>query len=204
MVEQVPPRIWDERYAREEYLFGKEPNDFLVEIVSQVPRGEVLCLADGEGRNGVYVASLGHNVTSVDASPVALEKARKLAAEKGVTIDTELADLNDYDMGEDKWDCIVSIFFHMVPEMRRAMHEKVARAIRPGGYLILEAYTPAQLEFRTGGPPVAEMLMNLERLGGDFPGLEFIHAVEKEREVHEGRGHAGHAAVVQLFARKPA
>lgn len=199
-----PLNRWDERYARDEYLFGTEPNDFLAEIAPRVPAGEVLCLADGEGRNGVFVAGLGHRVTSVDASSVALEKARKLAAGRGVAIETVVADLNHYDMGEDRWDCIVSIFFHMPPDMRRSMHEKVARALRPGGHLILEAYTPKQIEYRTGGPPIAERLMTLALLREDFPNLEFLHAEEKERDVYEGVGHAGHAAVVQLFAQKPA
>lgn len=203
MPDERPISRWDERYARDEYLFGKEPNDFLVEVLERIPKGRVLCLADGEGRNGVYVASHGHAVTSIDASGVALEKAQKLAAERGVAIETVAADLNQYELGENAWDAIVSIFFHMPPDMRRSMHAKVARAIRPGGYLVLEAYTPAQLQFRTGGPPVAEMLMTLEGLREDFPDLVFLHAEEKEREVHEGVGHAGHAAVVQLFAEKP-
>lgn len=203
MTDRVPTNRWDERYAREDYFFGKEPNDFLREIAGRVAPGELLCLADGEGRNGVYLAGLGHRVTSVDASTVALEKARKLAAEKGASLETVVADLNEYDLGEDRWDCIVSIFFHMPPDMRKAMHARVARALRPGAHLILEAYTPAQLEFRTGGPPVAEMLMTLESLHADFPDLEFLHAEEKEREVQEGKGHAGHSAVVQLLARKP-
>lgn len=204
MADQPPVTRWDERYARDEYVFGKEPNDFLAEVAGRLPTsGQVLCLADGEGRNGVYVASLGHQVTSVDASAVALGKAHRLATEKGVAIETVVADLNLFEMGENRWDCIVSIFFHMLPDMREAIHQKVERAIRPGGHLILEAYTPAQLAFRTGGPPMAERLMTLEDLRRDFPGLEFLQAQEKERDVYEGVGHAGHAAVVQLFARKP-
>lgn len=202
MANSVPTHRWDERYARDEYLFGKEPNDFLAEVAGRVPLGDVLCLADGEGRNGVFVASLGHRVTSVDASTVALDKARKLAAEKGVSIETVVADLNAYDLGEAKWDCIVSIFFHLPPEIRKAIHAKVARAIRPGGHLILEAYTPEQLNFRTGGPPTTERLMTLAMLREDFAGFEFLHAQEKERDIHEGVGHAGRGAVVQLFARK--
>jgi len=198
-----PPTRWDERYARDEYLFGVEPNDFLAEVAPRIPQGKVLCLADGEGRNGVYVASLGHKVTSIDASNVASSKALQLAEQKGVAIDAIVADLREYDLGEASWDCVVSIFFHMPPDMRRDMHGRVERAIKPGGHLILEAYTPKQLEYRTGGPPTVELLQTLEILKEDFPGLTFIHAVEKERDVYEGVGHAGHAAVVQLLARKP-
>ncbi|MBD3648123.1 MAG: class I SAM-dependent methyltransferase [Pseudomonadales bacterium] len=194
---------WDERYQGDEYLFGTEPNDFLVEMAERVPGGsEVLCLADGEGRNGVYLAGLGHKVTSVDSSAMALAKAKKLALEKNVVLETVMADLTEHDLGEDRWDCIVSIFFHMPSEIRRQVHGKVERAIRPGGMLILEAYTPKQLEFRTGGPPMEDYLMTLAALREDFANLEFLHAEEKEREVYEGKGHAGHAAVVQLVAKK--
>lgn len=203
MADAPPLNRWDERYTGEEYFFGTEPNDFLAEVADRVPRGDVLCLADGEGRNGVYLATLGNHVTSIDASSVALDKANKLAAAKGTSLTTIHADLAEYDLGEDRWDCIVCIFFHMQPEFRRTMHARVARALKPGGYLILEAYTPEQLKFRTGGPPVAEMLQTLETLQEDFPDLEFVQAEEKEREVHEGKGHAGHSSVVQLLARKP-
>lgn len=194
---------WEERYKGDEYLFGTEPNDFLVEVAERIPaESRVLCLADGEGRNGVFLAGLGHTVTSIDASATAQMKAEKLARQKGVQMETVLADLMKHDPGEDRWDCIVSIFFHMPSEIRREMHCKVARALRPGGLLILEAYTPKQLEFRTGGPPVEDYLMTLPRLREDFADLEFLYAEEKEREVYEGKGHAGHAAVVQLLARK--
>jgi SAM-dependent methyltransferase len=203
-VSETPRLIrWDERYDTEEYVFGTKPNDFLAEVVGEVPLGRLLCLADGEGRNGVFLAGLGHRVTSVDASLVALDKAKRLADKRGVELSLERADLTEYDMGQGVWDCCVSIFFHMPPDMRRAMHQRVAAAIRPGGYLILEAYTPKQLEYRTGGPPVEEMLMTLESLEGDFPDLEFIVARETEREIQEGKGHAGRGAVVQLLARKP-
>jgi len=202
---ETPPILrWDERYNGEDYLFGTEPNDFLVSVAPRLPAGEVLCLADGEGRNGVYLAGLGHRVTSIDASRVALAKAGKLAARRQVSLDTICADLTRYDLGEDRWDCIVSIFFHMPSELRKPLHRRVARALRPGGFLVLEAYTPAQLQFRTGGPPVADYLMTLETLREDFADLDFLQAEEKERDVYEGRGHAGHAAVVQLLAQKPA
>ncbi len=194
---------WDDRYKTEDYVFGTEPNDFLAEVASQVPKGKVLCLADGEGRNGVYLAELGHRVTSVDASGVALDKARQLANERSVSLTFEQADLNDYSLGDAAWDCCVSIFFHMPHEMRRAMHRKIMQAMRPGGYLILEAYTPAQLAFGTGGPPVEELLMTLELLREDFAGLNFLIGREIERDVREGKGHAGHSSVVQVLAQKP-
>lgn len=201
--EKTPIIRWDERYSAEEYIFGTAPNDFLVSVADRIPPGDVLCLADGEGRNGVFLADLGYRVTSIDSSQVGLAKAETLARKKGVQLDTRLADLTEYDLGENCWDCVVSIFFHLPPEIRRTLHRKVEKAIRPDGYLVLEAYTPEQLNFRTGGPPIVDRLMTLDALREDFPNLEFIHAEEKEREIQEGQGHAGRGAVVQLLARKP-
>ncbi|MCB1647539.1 MAG: methyltransferase domain-containing protein [Pseudomonadales bacterium] len=194
---------WDQRYQGEEYLFGTAPNDFLAEIISQVPKGETLCLADGEGRNGVFLAKQGYEVTSVDASRVGLVKARALAESQGTWITTLEADLFRHDMGERCWDLIVSIFFHMPPDRRVEVHRKIVSALRPGGWLILEAYTPEQLTYGTGGPPVAEFLMTPEILAEDFSELEFIHCEQKIRDVVEGSGHTGQASVVQLLARKP-
>lgn len=194
---------WNDRYNSSDYLFGTTPNDFLASVARQVPAGKTLCLADGEGRNGVYLATLGHQVTSIDASATGLAKAGQLAAAKGVKLETIEADLNAFELGEQSWDCIVSIFFHMPPEMRKPLHARVVEALKPGGYLILEAYRPEQIKYGTGGPPVAEFMMNLEALSVDFAALEFLHAEEIERDVIEGKGHSGRAAVVQLLARKP-
>ncbi len=203
MVERdTPASMWNKRYAEEAYQFGTRPNDFLVEVASRLNPGRTLCLADGEGRNGVYLAGLGHQVTSVDLSSTGLEKARKLADAKGVSLQLIEANLVEFDLGSDCWDTIVSIFFHLPSAIRHPLHQRVATALAPGGLLVLEAYTPAQLSFGTGGPPVADNLMTLDRLQFDFPGLSFEHALEKEREVIEGHLHNGQAAVVQLLARK--
>jgi len=203
MPNQTKISSWNDRYATSEYMFGTEPNDFLVEISSQLEPGTTLCLADGEGRNGVYLASLGHQVTSVDLSANALSKADKLAKKNGVSLALIETDLMQYDLGERQWDNIISIFFHLPTQLRVPMHQKISRALKPGGILTLEAYTPKQLEYKTGGPPLADNLMTSSTLTEDFPELDFIHLVEKEREVNEGTLHHGHAAVVQLLARKP-
>lgn len=195
---------WDERYAGTDYLFGTAPNDFLVEVSDQLTLGEVLCLADGEGRNGVYLAGLGHRVTAVDGSTVALNKARSLAEQHAVTLTFTQADLSDYNLGHECWDSCVSIFFHMPPVLRHAVHRRVVDSLKPGGLLVLEAYRPEQLIFKTGGPTVADMLMTLTLLEQDFYDLKWLHATEKERVVIEGTGHTGEAAVVQLLARKSA
>lgn len=198
------PRNWDERYATDEFLFGTEPNDFLkAESAALTPRGKVLCLADGEGRNGVYLAGLGHEVTSIDQSVRGLEKAQLLASERQVSISTIQADLTDHDLGEGKWDAIVSIFFHMPPELREAIYPRIVRALKPGGVLLLESYIPRQLAFGTGGPPVADMMMT-EAIALEFFGdLDIERLEELERTVVEGPGHTGQAAVLQLIARRP-
>ena len=203
MTEITPASMWNERYDTADYQFGVSPNDFLVEKASDLPVGKTLCLADGEGRNGVYLAKLGHRVTGIDLSSKGQAKARKLAEAENVQLELIEANLVEYDLGDTSWDCIVSIFFHLPSKIRRQVHAKVASALTPGGVLILEAYTPRQLEFGTGGPPNADALMTLDALEGDFPDLTFEYAVEKEREVIEGNLHSGHASVVQLLARKP-
>ncbi|MCP5141640.1 MAG: class I SAM-dependent methyltransferase [Gammaproteobacteria bacterium] len=195
--------MWDERYASAEYVYGTEPNDFLREAVGQLPVGDVLCLADGEGRNGVWLAGQGFRVTSVDASMVGLGKTRALAESRGVSLTTVHADLAEFDLGAGRWDAVVSIFCHLPPPLRRDVHARVVAALKPGGVLLLEAYHPEQLNFATGGPPVADLMMRLADLRAELPGLEVLHAVETERDVIEGAGHWGRGAVVQFIARKP-
>lgn len=197
--------MWDERYAQDGYAYGTAPNDFLAASAARYlpPGGEVLSLAEGEGRNAVFLAELGFRVTGVDGSAVGLAKARALAAERGVSIETVVADLAAYDLGVARWDGVVSIWCHTPPAVRASLHRAVVAALRPGGVFVLEAYTPAQLEHRTGGPPVAEMMMTREGLAQELAGLELLVAEELEREVHEGRYHDGLSAVVQLVAKKP-
>jgi len=196
--------MWDERYSDSEYAYGTEPNTFLKDQAERIPAGPVLCLAEGEGRNAVWLAERGHAVTAVDSSPVGLEKARKLAAERGVTITCECGDLAEYTIAPGTWAGIVSIFGHTPPEIRRRIHRQVAEGLRPGGVFILEAYTPRQLEYGTGGPPVEAMMMDTASLEAELPGLEFDLVRECEREILEGRYHTGRGHVVQLVARRPA
>jgi SAM-dependent methyltransferase len=194
--------MWDERYRGENYFYGTGPNDFLARHYGEIPAGEVLCLAEGEGRNAVFLAEQGYQVTAVDASAVGLQKATRLAAQRGVSITTVHADLADFDPGTARWSGIVSIFCHLPAPLRQEVHGRLADALGAGGVLLLEAYTPAQLQFGTGGPPVADMMMDREILRSEIPGLSFRHLQELEREVIEGEGHTGHAAVVQAIAVK--
>ncbi len=195
--------IWNQRYSADGYAFGTQPNDFLTASLAHIPTGNVLCVADGEGRNGVYLAEQGYQVTSVDLSEVGLAKARELADIRGVNIRTVTADLADYDLGNEHWDGVVSIFCHLPPAIRNIHHQRIVRGLRPGGAFVLEAYTPAQLGRGTGGPPNPDLLISLNMLEDELAGLNFIHAFETERDIQEGRYHNGHSAVVQLIAVKP-
>lgn len=194
--------MWDQRYAADGFFYGTEPNDFLRQEVARLPRGELLCLGDGEGRNGVWLATQGHAVTSVDLSAVGLAKARLLAQQRGVAIATVHADLATFDLGEARWHAVVSIFCHLPSALRRDVYARVVRSLRPGGVVLLESYTPAQLGRGTGGPPVADMMVDLATLRADFAGLEVLLGVERERDVHEGTGHRGASSVVQFVAKK--
>ena len=194
--------MWDERYSADEYAYGKEPNDFLREHASLLPAGRVLCLAEGEGRNAVYLAQLGYQVVAVDSSSAGLKKAQRLADECEVTIETLQADLDSFDFGQEQWQGIVSIFCHLPPATRRKVHSQVLTGLKSGGILLLEAYTPRQLEFKTGGPAVAEMTMTADSLSSELKGMDFLELNELDREVHEGIYHHGTGAVVQLIARK--
>jgi SAM-dependent methyltransferase len=197
----TPDQMWEARYrAADGYLYGTEPNDFVAESVVGLPIGDALCLADGEGRNGVYLAELGHHVTSVDVAATGLAKAARLAEVRGVELITILADLADFDLGENRWDLIVSVFAHTPPPVRARLHAAVATALRPGGRFILEAYTPDQIGRGTGGPPIPELTMTLAGLRRELTGMTIEHGVEKTRPVIEGPGHTGDGAVVQVIA----
>jgi SAM-dependent methyltransferase len=196
--------MWDGRYSDAEYVYGTAPNEFLAVVADRIPnKGKVLSLAEGEGRNAVYLAELGCKVLAVDASAVGLGKAQRLAEERGVTIETRVADLAGFHIEPNAWDAIVSIFCHLPSGIRGSLHRKVVAGLRPGGVFVLEAYTPAQLKLKTGGPPTADMLMTLTALRSELQGLHFTHAREIERDVIEGKFHTGRGAVVQVVAVKP-
>ncbi|MEN9811061.1 MAG: hypothetical protein RLZZ488_2628 [Pseudomonadota bacterium] len=197
--------MWDERYASADYFYGKDANDFLKEQINHISDGDhVLCLAEGEGRNAVFIAGAKKNLTvvAVDSSTVGLQKTEALAAENGVSVQTVPADLAEFDFGESRWDVVVSIWCHLPTELRRKVHSAAVRALKPSGRFILEAYTPAQLNYATGGPKTPDMLMQLCELKQELAGLDFVVARECEREVFEGKGHTGLSAVVQVVGKK--
>jgi 2-polyprenyl-3-methyl-5-hydroxy-6-metoxy-1,4-benzoquinol methylase len=193
---------WDERYSEDEYLFGTIPNSFLAEHFKSIPKGDVLCLADGEGRNSVFLAKQGYHVTAVDMSIIGINKAKKLAEENEVSIDFIHSNIKDYPIAENRWHGIVSIFFHIPVELREYLHRCVVNGLKNNGVFLLEAYTPNQLKHGTGGPSVVEILMTKEPLKQELKGLTFSHLAEIEREVQEGSAHAGWSSVVQVVANK--
>jgi SAM-dependent methyltransferase len=196
--------MWDERYAEPGYAYGSEPNDFVRQMADGLGgEGRALCLAEGQGRNAVFLAELGWDVTAVDESPVGLQKAGELARQRGVAIHTITADLGNYAIEPLSWDLVVLVFAHLPPSLRRRVHAAVVQGLRPGGFVILEAYTPDQIGRGTGGPPDEAMMMTAGRLRQEFDGLELLRLEEKVREVVEGKYHTGEGAVVQMLARKP-
>lgn len=199
---RMDAEFWNNRYSRDDFIYGTEPNDFVAGVAARIPPGPVLCLAEGEGRNAVWLASRGHAVTAVDQSEVALGKAQKLAAARDVKIETVVADLAAYRIEPGAWVGIVATWAHLPPPLRRSVHGQVAAGLRPGGIFVLEAYTPAQLAHDTGGPRSVELLMTAAQLREELGGLEFEVLREIERDVIEGGGHTGRGAVVQVLARR--
>ena len=196
--------MWDDRYSQPGFAYGTEPNEFLAYAAGRIPVGPVLSLGEGEGRNAAFLAGLGHRVVAVDQSEVGLAKAKRLAADRGLTIETVCADLAEYVIDPGAWAGIVSVFCHLPRRIRRPLYEAVVRGLRPGGVLVLEAYTPDQLSRGTGGPKDPDMLATLADLTGELAGLEFVHARELDREVREGAYHTGVASVVQIIGVRPA
>ncbi len=194
--------LWNNRFAAPQYVYGEAPNAFVAEMAAHIPAGPVLCLAEGEGRNAVHLATLGHPTTAVDQSAAGLVKAWRLAAARGVEIETVCADLGNFNIKAEAWAGIIATFAHLPPVIRRQVHAQAVRGLRQGGMFVLEAYTPAQLAFATGGPKAPELLMTLAGLREELAGLEFVIGREIERDVIEGAGHTGRGAVVQILARR--
>ena len=198
-----PRSMWEGRYSVDTYIYGTEPNDFLRDNVATLPRGSALCLAEGEGRNAVFLAESAFDVHSVDLTESGVAKTLRLAERRGVQVLAVAGDLAVFDIGTERWDLIVSIFAHMPPHVRHDLHHRVVAALKPGGTFLLEAYTPSQIGRGTGGPSSAEMTMTLDSLRDELVGLEIVYAEELDRDVIEGAGHSGIGAVVQFIARKP-
>lgn len=196
--------FWNERFGGDAYFYGTAPNAFLASCAHLLRPGmKALAVADGEGRNGVWLAEQGLDVLAVDFSENALEKSRRLAEAAGVSVRHELADLFSWHWGEDRFDVIVAIFIQFASSRERpVLHHAMQAALKPGGLLLLQGYTPKQLSFATGGPSSLDNLYGAEELRHDFAGLDILHLREHETEIHEGPGHDGMSALVEMVARK--
>lgn len=195
--------IWQQRYSDDAYLYGTAPNDFLVQQGKRLAGKKILCVAEGEGRNAVYLAKLGCDVTAVEIAPAGVEKIKRLAQKEGVSLNVIEADLATWHWPVASFDVVVAIFAHFPVPTRKQIHRSIVDALTPTGTLVLEAYTPEQLDYKTGGPPKAEMMMSGESVQEEFAGLQFDLLQEVKRQVNEGQGHNGLAAVVQCVGVKP-
>ncbi len=200
--------IWSKRYrdAGEDYLFGVAPNRFLEAHRHFLTAGaSALSVADGEGRNSVWLAEQGLAVTALEISPVALAKAAKLASGRQVVVDFVRADIMAMDWPVAAFDIVVGIFIQFVgPTEREMLFTRLKRAVKPGGLLLLHGYTPQQLAYRTGGPSAVENLYTEALLRDAFADFELLVLREYEDELTEGSGHRGRSAVIDLIARRPA
>lgn len=197
--------MWDERYSAPGYLFGTEPAAFLQREGARLqPGARVLSVADGEGRNAVWLARQGHAVTAFDASAVALDKARRLAEGAGTAVDFRHADIAAWDWAPEAFDAVVAIFIQFAaPALRAQIFAGIARTLRPGGILLLHGYAPRQVANGTGGPKAVENLYTLELLRAAFPGWAELAGADYDAELAEGSGHAGPSALIDFVARKP-
>ena len=195
---------WEARFAAEHFVFGTEPNAFLARNAARIaPGARVLTVADGEGRNGIWLAQQGFHVTAQDFSPTAQAKARKLAAERGVTLDWELSDLTAREWASDAFDAVVGIFYQFLsPAERGPVFGGIRKTVRPGGLVLIEGYGPRQIEYGTGGPKRVENLYTRALLHDAFKGFADVDVVAYDAEIAEGPGHHGISALVDMVARR--
>ncbi len=195
---------WNQRFSSQDYIFGREPNEYLQAQAHRLtPGSRALCVADGEGRNSVWLASQGLKVDAFDIAETGVEKARRLAAEAGVSVNYQVASCDDWSWTEDTYDAVIAIFVQFAdPELRSRLFANMLRALKPSGLLILQGYTPKQLEYKTGGPGELSHLYTEALLRESFGGMEIVELVEYEAELKEGARHTGRSALVGLVARK--
>ena len=198
-------QTWNARFSGDAYLFGTEPNSYLRRQASHWSCGDkVLCVADGEGRNSVWLASQGLRVDAFDISEVGVRKAERLSARAGVQIDFRVADGDRLIWPTGHYEGMAAIFVQFAdPAMRTRLFDNMVRALKPGGVLVLQGYTPKQLDYKTGGPPFADHLYTPALLRQAFAGLQILEMIDYEDELTEGAQHHGRSALIGLVARKP-
>lgn len=194
--------FWNERYGSETFVYGKSPNLFFKSVLDTLSAGKLLLPCEGEGRNAVYAATKGWQVDAFDQSEAGQTKCRLLAREFQVTVHYEIADATAYDYGANRYDAVALIFAHFPSSIRGAIHSQCAKALRPGGLFILEAFTPEQLQYESGGPKDPDMLYSEAILRGDAEGLDILQLETMITQLEEGPFHRGKASVIRLLARK--
>lgn len=199
--------FWNTRYAEEEFVYGTEPNEFYRQEIQKLQPGKILFPAEGEGRNAVYAAILCWDAVAFDQSESAKIKAEKLAADRGVQIRYQVADLKNFEAKSESFDALVLIFAHFPAALRKEFHQKLIGYLKPGGTLILEGFSKSHIQFnsvneKAGGPKDVSMLFSKEEMEADFADLTEIHVTELETELEEGRYHVGKSAVIRVVGKK--
>ncbi|MBU3621678.1 bifunctional 2-polyprenyl-6-hydroxyphenol methylase/3-demethylubiquinol 3-O-methyltransferase UbiG [Polynucleobacter sp. CS-Odin-A6] len=198
-------QFWNERFDKAEFIFGKEPNEFLVKQSTRYLKqgNSILCISDGEGRNGVWLAKQGMQVTGFDVSDIALAKARQFAEENQVNINYSLSDTDGFDWSPNSYDAVVGIFIQFAdPQMRSRIFQQIKQTLKPSGIFILQGYTPKQLEYKTGGPSLIEHLYTEEMIRELSHGFEILDLCCYEKELSEGPRHTGMSALLGLVSKK--
>ena len=206
-LKRMSREFWEERYGNAEFVYGKLPNKYFKEKIDELSIGKALFAAEGEGRNAVYAASLGWEVTAFDQSLSAKIKALKLAENNKVSIDYLVSDLSNFNYKSTSFDLLVLIFVHFPEEKRRIYHRQLTQTIRKGGYIILEAFSKNHINNqkenpKVGGPKNADMLYDLGEIKEDFQNFEFLEAYETETELNEGEHHKGKGSIIRILAKK--
>lgn len=197
--------FWNERFATDAYAYGTEANQFLKEATQYIPNnGRVLSVAEGEGRNGVFLAKHHLHVTAIDIADEGRKKAHKLAAANNVTLDYHIINANDFDFGNEQWDAVISIFGYLAPDLtqRKPVFQKIISALKPHGVFILEAYHPKQINNGTGGGKNPASFITKNEILAIFPPSNIIHLAEVQRNIIEGQYHTGVSNTTQLIWKK--
>lgn len=199
-----PETFWDAKLAGDDYHFGRLPNDFLTQAETRLHKpSEILCVADGEGRNSAWLAQQGHRVTAFDISSVGVRKAQRLASELDVSVDYQQCRIEDWDWRDNRFDVVVAIFIQFTPpDTRRWLWQQIHQTLRPNGLLVLQGYSPAQLRYKTGGPSNVDHLYTENLLHNELAAFTLLECVEYESVLNEGPGHNGQSALVRAIAQK--
>ncbi len=195
-------KFWDRRYSEPGFIYGQEPNDFFRETINGSLPGKLLLPGEGEGRNAIHAARKGWDVTAIDQSAVAVNKALEWAGSEGLRLSYQLADLREYRCQDPSFDLVAILFVHLPPSVRKKVHRQLAECVKPGGLLIQECFHKTQLHYNTGGPSVEEMLYAAEDLIRDFNAFNIIQCEHRITEVREGKYHSGKSSVIRSIAKK--